>query len=141
MFYSPCIRVLRYDRHLHTNSLDLEAESDMPVRMDKPWAPLNEDSLKIIASHLGVYQLANDAGDIVYIGVADARTLFGLKGELQKAIANPPAGASQFRVEVNMAYRTRHAELLEAYQHDHGNLPAANTDIDSRMLGRLRPAG
>lgn len=113
----------------------------MPVRMDKPWAPLNEESLKIIAAHLGVYQLANDAGEIVYIGVADARTLFGLKGELRKAIAEPPAGASQFRVEVNMAYRTRHAELLQAFQHDHGNLPVGNTDVDPRMLGRLRPAG
>ena len=113
----------------------------MAVRMDKPWEPLNEDSLKTVASHLGVYQLANDAGEIVYIGVADARTLFGLKGELQKAIADTTAGASQFRVEVNMAYRTRHAELLEAYQHDHGVLPVGNTDIDPRMLGRLRPAG
>lgn len=113
----------------------------MPVRMDKPWAPLNEESLRTIAAHLGVYQLADDAGEIVYIGVADARTLFGLKGELRKAIADPPAGASQFRVEVNMAYRTRHAELLQAYQHDHGSLPAGNTDIDTRMLGRLRPAG
>jgi hypothetical protein len=113
----------------------------MPVRMDKPWMPLDEEALKIVASHLGVYQRANAAGEIVYIGVADARTLFGLKGELRKAIAAPPAGATQFRVEVNMAYRTRHAELLQAYQHDHGALPVANTDIDPRMLGCLRPAG
>jgi len=113
----------------------------MPVRMDKPWAPLNEVSVTTIASHLGVYQLANDAGEVLYIGVADARTLFGLKGELRKAIADPPAGATQFRVEVNMAYRTRHMELLQAYQYDHGALPVANTDIDPRMLGRLRPAG
>jgi len=113
----------------------------MPVRMDKPWMPLDEEALKIVASHLGVYQLANAAGEIVYIGVADARTLFGLKGELRKAIAAPPAGATQFRVEVNMAYRTRHAELLQAYQYDHGALPVANTDIDPRMLGCLRPAG
>ena len=48
---------------------------------------------------------------------------------------------TQFRVEANMAYRTRHMELLQAYQHDHGALPVANTDIDPRMLGRLRPAG
>ena len=113
----------------------------MPVRMDKPWAPLKEESLTTVASHLGVYQLADDAGEIVYIGVAGARTLFGLKGELRKAIADPPAGASQFRYEVNMAYRTRHAELLQAYQHDHGTLPVGNTDVDPRMLGRLRPAG
>ena len=113
----------------------------MPVRMDKLWAPLEEASLATVAAHLGVYQLANEAGEIVYIGVADARTLFGIKGELRKAITNPPAQATQFRYEVNMAYRTRHAELLQAYMHDHGNLPVGNTDIDPRMLGRLRPAG
>ena len=44
----------------------------MPVRMDKPWSPLTEDSLKTVAAHLGVYQLADDADEIVYIGVADA---------------------------------------------------------------------
>ena len=69
------------------------------------------------------------------------RPLFGIKGELRKAIADPPASATQFRYEVNMAYRTRHAELLQAYMHDHGELPVANTDVDPRMLGRLRPAG
>ena len=113
----------------------------MPVCMDKPWVPLNEESLATIASHLGVYQLANDAGEILYIGVADARTRFGLKGELAKAMDAPLAGATRFRVEVNMSYRTRHAELLQAFQHDYGRLPEANTDIDPRMLGRLRPGG
>ena len=113
----------------------------MAVRLDKPWQPLNAGAIALIAGHLGVYQLADAAGDIVYIGVADARSLFGLKGELKKAMADPPAGATQFRVEVNMAYRTRHTELLQAYMHDHGALPVGNTDIDPRMLGRLRPAG
>jgi len=113
----------------------------MPVRMNKSWVPLEEASLVTVAAHLGVYQLANDAGEIVYIGVADARTLFGIKGELRKAIVDPPAAATQFRYEVNMAYRTRHTELLQAYMHDHGALPVGNTDIDPRMLGRLRPAG
>ena len=52
----------------------------MPVRMDKSWTPLEEASLTTVAAHLGVYQLANDEGEIVYIGVANARTLFGIKG-------------------------------------------------------------
>ena len=111
----------------------------MPVRLDKPWQPLNEEAISLIAGHLGVYQLADASGDIVYIGVADARSLFGLKGELKKAMADRPAGATQFRVEVNMAYRTRHFELLQAYWSDHGALPKANTDVDTRSLGRLRP--
>ena len=113
----------------------------MAVRMDKPWIPLNQVSLKNVAAHLGVYQLANHTGKIVYIGVADAKTKFGLKGELENILAAPLAGATHFRIEVNMAYRTRWIELLQAYQHDYGSLPEGNMDIDIRMLGQLRPAG
>ena len=113
----------------------------MPVRMDKPWQPLTTAGIATVVGHLGVYQLADETGEIVYIGVAGGRTLFGLKGELRKAIADPPAGATQYRVEVNMMYHSRHKELLAAFRHDHGRLPVANTDIDERLLGRLRPAG
>jgi hypothetical protein len=111
----------------------------MAVRMDKPWLPLCDETVAKLAAHLGVYQLANDAGEIVYIGMAGGRSLFGLKGELQKTLAAPPAGVTQFRTEVNMAYRTRRLELLQAYVSDHGGLPAANTDIDESSIGRLRP--
>ena len=113
----------------------------MAVRMDKPWIPLNQISLQNIAAHMGVYQLADRTGKIVYIGVADAKTKFGLKGELEKILAVPLAGATHFRIEVNMAYRTRWIELLQAYRHDYGSLPERNTNIDIRMLGQLRPAG
>ena len=113
----------------------------MAVRLDKPWKDLTAENLTGVAGHLGVYQLANEAGEIIYIGVADARTKFGLKGELLKVLDGPPAGASRFRIEINMAYRTRHAELLQAFHHDYGRLPEANTDIDPSRLGRLRPGG
>jgi hypothetical protein len=111
----------------------------MAVRLDKPWRPLTDDEVGRVTSHLGVYQLGDAGGAILYIGVADGRSLFGLKGELRHKLAAPPAGATQFRVEVNMAYRTRHTELLQAYVADHGELPRHNTDIDARRLGRLRP--
>ncbi len=110
----------------------------MAVRLDKPWIPLTAENVARLTGHLGVYQLADDAGEIVYIGVAGGHSLHGLKGELAGALQSPPAGAKQFRYEVNMAYRTRHVELLQVYQHDHGRLPSGNTDIDERHLGRLR---
>jgi hypothetical protein len=111
----------------------------MAVRLNKPWIALSDTSVAALAGHLGVYQLANAAGDIVYIGVADARTAFGLRGELAAMCRNPPASATQFRIEVTMSYRTRHLELLQVYLYDHGGLPVANTDIDPAGLGRLRP--
>jgi len=110
----------------------------MAVRLDKPWIPLDEENVAQLTGHLGVYQLADASGAIVYIGVAGGRSLFGLKGALAEALLAPPAGATQFRCEVNMAYHTRHLELLQAYCSDHGHLPVGNTDIAASSLGRLR---
>jgi hypothetical protein len=110
----------------------------MAVRLDKPWMPLTEEHVARLTGHLGVYQLATAAGEIVYIGVAGGRSLFGLKGALTEALHTPPSGATLFRYEVNMAYHTRYLELLEAYYADHGRLPIGNGDIDIRSLGRLR---
>jgi hypothetical protein len=111
----------------------------MAVRLDKPWIPLTAENVKKLAGLLGVYQLADADGEIVYIGVAGGRSLFGLKGELEKMLKEPPAGATQFRTEANMAYHTRHQELLGAFRNDFGRLPVANTDVDERVLGRLNP--
>lgn len=110
----------------------------MAVRLDKAWIPLNAEQVARVAGHLGVYQLADSTGEIVYIGVAGGRSAFGLQGALSEALHSPPAGATQFRYEVNMAYHTRHLELLQAYLHDHGCLPVANLDVDASSLGRLR---
>jgi hypothetical protein len=110
----------------------------MAVRLDKPWIPLTEANVATLTGHLGVYELADAADEIVYIGVASGRSLHGLKGELTDMLRWPPAGAKQFRYEVNMAYRTRYVELLQAYRNDYGRLPVGNVDIDVNSLGRLR---
>jgi len=111
----------------------------MAVRMTKRWRPLTLEEAKRLSGNLGVYQLADDKGDILYIGAATALSRYGLRGEVMAKAESPPDGATQFRVEVNTAYRTRHGELLAAYVHDNGRLPAANTDVDPARLGRLSP--
>lgn len=110
----------------------------MAVRLEKPWRPLTPEHVAQLSGHLGVYQLANAAGEIVYIGVAGGRSPFGLKGMLTEKLQFPPAGATQFRYEITMAYQTRYLELLQAYRYDYGRLPAGNVDVDERGLGRLR---
>ena len=45
----------------------------MPVRLDKPWIPLTPEHIAQLPGHLGVYQLADAAGEIVYIGMAGGR--------------------------------------------------------------------
>jgi hypothetical protein len=112
----------------------------MAVRMNKAWRALEPEAIAALPGHLGVFQLGDDDGNIVLIGCADARTKFGLRGELQDILAAPPPLATQFRIESTMAYRTRHLELLQVYVHDHGTLPSANTGIDITRLGVIGPS-
>ena len=112
----------------------------MAVRMTKAWRPLNAVEADKVAGNLGVYQLANDAGEVLYIGVAGGRSLFGLRGEIQEKAESPPPGVTSFRLEVNTSYRTRHRELLMAHQFDNdGALPSLNPEEDGRGLGKISP--
>lgn len=113
----------------------------MAVRLNKAWLPLDHKHVDALTGHLGVYQLGNAQGDILYIGVAGGRSRFGLKGELVSALTDKHDDATCFRIEINMAYRTRHLELLQAFVHDHGRLPASNIDVDINSLGRISPGG
>lgn len=89
-----------------------------------------------LPGHMGVYELADDAGRVLYIGCAGGRSRFGLRGEVCDALARIE-GASRFRVEITTAYLTRHRELLMRHRAAHGALPAANAPVPG--LGRLSP--
>ena len=115
----------------------------MAIRMDKAWRPLDTETIKALPGQLGVYQIANEGGDILCIGFAGGRSLFGLRGVLEDELArrDPEGdGGFQFRIEVNMAYQTRFRELLMVFQADHGDLPPDNRDNPPPNLGRLSPA-
>ena len=111
----------------------------MAIRMEKPWTELTAEAVAALPGQLGVYQLADAEGRVVYIGVAGGRSLFGLRGELQCALAERPAGAQRFRTEVNQQYTTRHLELLMLHVADHGSLPVVNAADPPPRLGRLSP--
>jgi hypothetical protein len=107
------------------------------LRLDKPWRPLTAEQIARLPGQLGVYEIADAAGGIVYIGQAGARATFGLRSELQRELTERGAG-HQFRVEVNQQYRTRWFELLMVHQADHGALPPDNAR-NPPPLGRLSP--
>ena len=109
------------------------------LRLDKPWRSLTVEEATRLPGQLGVYQIADASGVIVYIGQAGGRAPFGLRSELQREAQERGAG-SQFRVEVNMQYRSRWFELLMVHQADHGNLPPDNAKNPPPNLGRLSPA-
>lgn len=108
------------------------------LRLDKPWRPLTAEEATRLPGQLGVYQVADANGTIVFIGQAGARTAFGLRSELQREFKERGDGY-QFRVEVNMQYRTRWFELLMVHKADHGSLPVDNAK-NPPPLGRLSPA-
>lgn len=112
----------------------------MAVRMTKPWTPLTAENIKKLSGQLGIYQLGTATGDVVFIGFAGGRSLFGLRGEVEKHLADPPASATQFRVEVNQQYTTRYQELLMVHVHDHGDVPAGNIGKPLPRLGRMSPS-
>ena len=110
----------------------------MTIRLDKAWTPLTDENLKSIKGQLGVYQLGSDDTGVTFIGCADARTLFGLKGELQAHLDE--GSQTSFRVEVTSAYQTRYRELLMVFYADHHAYPRDNDESKLPRLGRLSPA-
>jgi hypothetical protein len=109
------------------------------LRLDKAWQKLTPEAAALLPGQLGVYQVADAQGTIVYIGQAGARSAFGLRSELQREASERGPG-HQFRVEVNQQYRTRWFELLMVHQADHGSLPPDNAKDRPPALGRLSPA-
>jgi hypothetical protein len=111
----------------------------MSIRLEKPWIELTPEAVKALPGQLGVYQLADAGGRVVYIGFAGGRSLFGLRSELERALRERPGGAARFRCEINQQYMSRHQELLMLHVADHGSLPAANAADPPVRLGRLSP--
>jgi hypothetical protein len=108
------------------------------IRLEKPWLDLTPDTVRRLPGQLGVYQVADGEGRVLYIGYAGGRSLFGLRSELERALAER-AGAQRFRYEVNMQYLSRWEELLMLHVADHGALPPGNATHAPRRLGRLSP--
>lgn len=105
----------------------------MKLYLDKPWLPLTAERVSALPGQMGVFQLADADGRVVYIGFAGGKSLFGLRSELQKRLGS----AARFRYEVNNQYQTRWRELLMLHQAANGELPPLNRDEPAPKLGRL----
>ncbi len=99
------------------------------MALKKPWQDYDPATAPRVPATLGVYELGDASGNILYIGFAGGKSQFGLRGEIQArlnkdSVAGAPA--SKFRYEVNMMYLTRFVELLEKQQDAAGALPPGN---------------
>jgi len=108
----------------------------MSIRCSKPWLAIDATALGRLPGQLGVFELADASGRVIFIGRADARSLFGLRSEVARH-AGAIAAARWFRYEVTTAYHTRHLELLMAHRADFDALPEYNEPMPT--LGRLSP--
>jgi hypothetical protein len=109
------------------------------VRMTGPWLPLDTEHVERLGGHMGVYELAAADGEVVRIGFAGGRSVFGLRGELRRELDGDRDGvAARFRYEITTSYLSRYRELLMVHAADHGAIPAGNVDTDLQ-LGRLSP--
>src|SRR6185503_11713162 len=109
----------------------------MPVRLEKKWRPLDADETAKLQAQLGVYQIAEPDGEVTRIGYAGGRSLFGLRGEIERELAARGGRPALFRCEVNMQYMSRYQELLMVHLAEHGRLPRDNRESPDRV-GRLR---
>ena len=107
----------------------------MSVRLTKPWSPAGAAGK--LTGQMGVYQLGDEAGNVIAIGYAGGRSTFGLRGEVETALKRHPDAVS-YRVEVTSAYLSRYRELLMVHLADFGSLPPGNEAVAG--LGRLSPA-
>ena len=107
----------------------------MSIRLTKPWSPASAAGK--LPGQMGVYQLGDEAGNVITIGYAGGRSTFGLRGEVETALQRHPDAVS-YRVEVNSAYLSRYRELLLVHLADFGTLPPGNEALPG--LGRLSPA-
>jgi hypothetical protein len=108
--------------------------------MSGPWLALDEANVQRLGGYMGVYQLAGADGHVVRIGFAGGRSVFGLRGELERALRDNARGgaAMNFRYEITTSYLSRYRELLMAHAADHGAIPVGNADTELH-LGRLSP--
>ena len=111
------------------------------VRMQSAWLALDEEHVAEIGGYMGVYEIASADGDVVKIGFAGGRSVFGLRGELQRELRElrePSGDGVSFRCEVTTAYLSRYKELLMVHVADHGAVPAGNASA-LEGIGRLSP--
>lgn len=107
----------------------------MSLAIGNAWRPVS--GVAELPGHMGVFELADAQGAVLYVGFAGGRSRFGLRSAIADALQDC-AGALQFRFEVNTAYLTRYQELVMVHR-------AAGRDPDIPQthitFGKLSPLG
>ena len=109
----------------------------MPLK--KPWNSFDPSRLKELSGSNGVYELADEGGNVIYIGYAGSKARLGLRGKLADHFSegelNPVIRdrVAQFRYEVNSMYYSRWVDLLARFREDYEKLPDGNMASDEHI--------
>jgi len=111
------------------------------LEIKRPWQDLDPAVTADIPAQLGVYQISDAVGTVLFVGFAGGRAAFGLRGVLTDEARQPRPEARRFRCEVTMQYTSRWQELLMAHVARAGALPRDNVGPGHQpyRLGRLSP--
>ena len=112
----------------------------MSLRLDKPWTELVGLDPAELPAQLGVFQLGDQAGEVLYIGYAGGKETFGLRTAIVAEQGRIGAAATHVRWELTHGYLSRWEELMMVHQFDHGAAPAASRP-EAIPVGRLKPGG
>lgn len=110
------------------------------MSLGKPWAELQNLATEDLPAQLGVFELADTAGEVIYIGYGGGNTAFGLRTAIGSAVELSAGRAVSVRYELTHGYLSRWEELLMIHQHDFGRLPSVNDPADAPQ-GKLTPVG
>ena len=100
--------------------------------LTKPWQTFDPARQKELSGSYGAYEIGDEHGEVIYIGYAGARSLFGLRGKIAEHFSEREPNevirerARRFRYEVNSMYYSRWVDLLARYREDYEALPPGN---------------
>ena len=100
--------------------------------LNKPWTVYQPGSDRHLPGNLGVYEIGDAGGTVLYIGYAGGRTRFGLRERIPAHFSDRETNpvlrgrAHAYRYEVNQMYLTRWIDLHGRHKDEHGRVPEGN---------------
>jgi hypothetical protein len=112
----------------------------MTLRLDKPWIGLADLPADRLPAQLGVFELGNAAGEVIFIGYAGGNRAFGLRTAILEELDRLGDAATCVRYELTQGYLSRWEELMMIHRFDHGD-PPSSSHPETIPRGRLTPGG
>ncbi len=115
--------------------------------INKPWETYDPAKYRDYSGSYGIYELADENHEIIYVGMAGGQSIYGLRGKIAGHFSpnesNPVIRerARYFRYEITNMYLSRLVEVLGRYREEHGQLPDANEASDEYLPTLARFTG